>query len=345
MFVCNIWVICVVFQIPSIQAELTQTRSSTNRQAAPKTDIPIATSALVGGGPPDRHANTPDELHSRKLSITVKIVISVAVTCGLAVTLVTVWIVRRRKRNRHACLSGQSHIVDMSLIMETGAREAANTDATITAPEAEPDSQSPNRPEENKLRFVAGDDRISALDGGFVWDRLGRYVLYIPPQGSGTPGVISVSCCELGVGKVLTLSEGTQGVAISPQLRLEPDGFKYNKPVHLFLRINDDACIPDHSQLSLWYKTNESTQYTRFENRYCRVIQTGHHQYFTCWITHHSDVVLCKEVPCQTWQACAGVYAGMSSDGIRNLHVLLADNPKTVEVCWHIIRAKPKLRE
>jgi hypothetical protein len=44
-------------------------------------------------------------------------------------------------------------------------------------------------------------------------------------------------------------------------------------------------------------------------------------------------VVLCKEIPDQIDNTYMGIYAGISSDNIRNLHIVLADSPEPVEVC------------
>jgi hypothetical protein len=48
-------------------------------------------------------------------------------------------------------------------------------------------------------------------------------------------------------------------------------------------------------------------------------------------ITHHCKVVLCKEIPDQIDNTYMGIYAGISSDNIRNLHIVLADSPEPVE--------------
>jgi hypothetical protein len=260
-----------------------------------------------------------------------KIVISVIVSVGAICIVIglTLWILWRKRRNRSPYLLGHSVVMTTN---SSKLNEVANIDST-----SEIMPVSPNQCEENAPSFVAGNcDSISVMDGGFVWDSIGRYVLYVPPQGSTTSPMIKASCCEHGFGTVLALSDGTKGIPVSVQLQLEPDGFRYNKPAQLFLRINDDVCSGDLSKLRLWYMTEGDTQYTRCEDEYCRVIQKEDGWYFTCLIRHHCKVVLCREI-CQIQNIYMGIYTHISRENIRNLHVVLTDNHELVKNAANVL--------
>jgi hypothetical protein len=265
----------------------------------------------VGGGPPDKHANPNDNSGSQsqgsKISIiiiTTSVVVVVVLCLGLGM-----WYKWMRKPFRSQNWSS------VPLLITT---------------RAESDTQSTSRPEQIELSGTATDHgnqfpiTISTSSGGFARDKHRHFGLYVPPQGKDT--IITVLHCDLDFGYNAVLPK--EVVAISPKLRLEPDQFEYVKPACLFLRIRENVCIPENSQVHLWSKSNNETQYTKMENcdHHC-IIQIGHYQYFTCWIKHHCDVVACMEIPHQTWQFCAEVYTDQS----HNVHVFLADSSATVK--------------